>query len=59
MNGSHLSISGDIPLAKGSLSDAIGLDGEGATVEEILHGTYNMDEAGMGKGVSSSIRTSF
>ena len=42
-NGTHLSMSGDSPFAKGPLVDAVGLDGEGNGVEKMLQGTFRMD----------------
>ena len=46
-NGTHLSMSGDTPFARAKLARAIGLDGEGEAVEEMLRGTYTLDDTGM------------
>ena len=40
-------MSGDTPFARGKLVEKIGLDGKGKTVEEILMGTYTLDDTGM------------
>ena len=44
-NGTHLSMSGESPFARGGLADALGKDGEGGAVEDILKGEfkYNTD----------------
>ena len=40
-------MSGDTPFARDTLASDIGLDGEGEAVEEMLRGTYTLDETGM------------
>ena len=35
-NGSHLSMSGDSPFARGAIAESIGLDGEGEGTEDML-----------------------
>ena len=46
-NGTHLSMSGDTPFARGPLAKDIGIDGQGHKVEEMLKGTYVMDDKGL------------
>ena len=46
-NSTHLSMSGDTPFARGSLSDVVGKDGEGDGAEEMLRGTYTIDTTDM------------
>ena len=46
-NSSHLSMSGDTPFARGPLANDIGVDGHEDKVEEMLQGTYVIDDTGM------------
>ena len=43
-NETHLSISSNSPFAYGPLANTIGLDGKGASVEELLQGTFSTDK---------------
>ena len=57
-NGTHLSMSGDSPFARGPLAEAIGLDGEGDGVEDMLNGTFDTDREGLdGIAASSEMRS--
>ena len=58
-NGTHLSMSGDSPFARGAIAESIGLDGEGEGVEEMLQGTYTMDTEGLDEVSASSEMKSF
>ena len=58
-NGTHLSMSGDSPFARGPLAEAIGLDGEGQGVDEMLQGTFDVDKAGLDGAAASSEIHSF
>jgi len=58
-NGTHLSMSGDSPFARGPIVDAVGLDGEGEGVEEMLQGTFDIDKAGLNGAKASSEMSSF
>ena len=58
-NGTHLSMSGDSPFARGPLAEAIGLDGEGQGVDEMLQGTFDVDKAGLDGAAASSDMHSF
>ena len=53
-NGTHLSMSGDSPFARGSISDSIGLDGKGTGVDEMLQGTFITDKEGLNEVSDSS-----
>ena len=46
-NGTHLSMSGDSPFARGKLAEDIGQDEEGEEVEKIIKGTFTVDKEGM------------
>ena len=58
-NGTHLSMSGDSPFARGPLADAVGLDGEGEGVDEMLQGTFDTDKSGLNGAAASSEMSSF
>ena len=58
-NGTHLSMLGDPPFARGPLVDVIGLDGERAGVEDMLQGTFDTDNEDMDSITASSEMTSF
>ena len=58
-NSTHLSMSGDTPFARGLLSDAVGLDGESAGVDEMLQGTYSIDAQNMTPLMASNEMKSF
>ena len=46
-NSTHLSMSGDTPFARGSLAENVGKDGECEGVDEMLKGTYSIDNKDM------------
>ena len=58
-NGTHLSMYGDSPFARGPLADAVGLDEEGEGVEEMLQGTFDTDKSGLNGAAASSEMSSF
>ena len=58
-NGTHLSMSGDSPFAKGPLADVVGLDSDGGGVDEMLQGTFDIDKAGLRCTAASSEMHSF
>ena len=58
-NGTHLSISGESPFARGYLADALGKDGEGGAVEDILKGEFKYDTDVMDDIQASSEMKSF
>lgn len=53
-NGTHLSMSGDFPFARGPLADRVGLDGKGAGVKDILQGNFSTDKGGLNRAAASS-----
>ena len=52
-------MSGDSPFARGPLAEAIGLDGEGHGVDEMLQGSFDVDKAGLDGTAASSEMNSF
>ena len=58
-NGTHLSMSGDSPFARGAIAESIGLDGEGEGTEDMLKGNYKMDTKGLDEVSASSEMHSF
>ena len=53
-NGTHLSMSGESSVARGPLADAIGQDGEGEAMEDILNGKFEGDMEEMDEATASS-----
>ena len=58
-NGTHLSMSGDTPFARGPLADLVGDDGEGEAVEEILKVKFTLDIKELDEAAASSEMKSF
>ena len=52
-------MSGDSPFARAPLADAVGLDGEGEGVDEMLQDTFDTNKAGMNGATASSEMLSF
>ena len=58
-NETHLSMLGDPPFARDQLEEDIDKDGEGMSVEEILHGTFKRDLSSLDEVSASSEIKSF
>ena len=52
-------MSGDTPFARGPLSVDVGKDGEGEEVDEMLQGTYSIDNKNMTPLMASTEMKSF